>query len=337
MQSNVSFHAVICLLYLRRKNDILNMQINYIEEIHRLRREKNALILAHYYQIPEIQDIADHRGDSLALARYAQQSEADIIVLCGVLFMAETAKILCPDQKVILPDLKAGCSLSDSCPTDDFRAFVEAHPDHTVVSYINTTAEVKALTDIIVTSSNAEHIIKSLPANEKIIFAPDRNLGAYLIKKTGREMLLWDGSCMVHEAFSLEKIQDTLLANPTAKVIAHPESEPHVLNIADFIGSTSALLKYVKKDDADSYIVATEMGIIHQMKKAAPHKTFIDAPVDDNYSCNCSECFYMKMNTMEKLYLCMRDETPEITLPTPLMDKARSSIDRMMSLSVGVS
>ncbi len=265
----------------------LEDNIDYVEEINKLRKEKNAVILAHYYQRPEIQDIADFVGDSLALAQKAATTDADMIVFAGVHFMAETAKILNPSKKVILPDLKAGCSLADSCPPNDFEAFIKQHPNHVVVSYVNTSAEIKALTDIVCTSSNAEKIINSIPKNQPIIFAPDRNLGAYLMKITGREMLLWDGACLVHEAFSIDKILDLYLQNPDAEIIAHPESQEHILKVAKYIGSTAGLLNYVKTSSAQKFIVATEAGILHKMQKEAPNKTFIAAPANEA-NCNCS-------------------------------------------------
>ena len=300
-------------------------------EIKRLKKEKNAVILAHYYQESEIQDLADYVGDSLGLSQQAAKTEADIIVFAGVHFMAETAKILSPHKKVLLPDLKAGCSLADSCPPDLFSKFKEKYPDHLVVSYINCTAEIKTLTDICCTSTNAVHVINSIPLDQKIIFAPDINLGKYLVKKTGRDMVLWNGSCMVHEIFSHEKIVKLRLRHPKAKFIAHPECEPHILDMADFIGSTTGLLKYTISDDSEEYIVATEAGILHQMEQKSPHKTFIPAP--PNNHCACNECPHMKRNTLEKLYVCMQYELPEIILPQWVIDQGRSSIDRMLEIS----
>ena len=300
-------------------------------EITRLKKEKNAIILAHYYQESEIQDIADFIGDSLGLSQKAASTSADIIVFAGVHFMAETAKMLSPEKKVLLPDLKAGCSLADSCPPHIFRKFKEKHPDHVVVSYINCTAELKTLTDICCTSTNAVQVINSIPEDKEIIFAPDKNLGAYLIKKTGRDMIVWNGTCMVHEIFSHEKITKLRLRHPKAKFIAHPECEPHLLEIADYIGSTSGLLKYTKDNPADEFIVATEVGIIHQMQKASPHKTFIPAP--PNNTCACNECPHMKRNTMEKLYLCMEYEQPEILLEDWVIEKGVESINRMLAIS----
>jgi quinolinate synthase len=308
--------------------------LDLFEEIEKLKEEKNAIILAHYYQEPDIQDIADYIGDSLGLSQEAAKTDADIIVFAGVHFMAETAKMLSPEKKVLLPDLKAGCSLADSAPAPLFRKWKEKYPDHVVVSYINCTAEFKTMTDICCTSSNAVHVIKSIPEDKPIIFAPDRNLGQYLIKKTGREMVLWNGTCMVHEIFSDEKITKLLLRHPDAKFIAHPECEAHILEKADFIGSTSKLLNYTKESEAQEFIVATESGIIYQMQKASPEKTFIPAP--PNNTCACNECPHMRRNTLEKLYLCMKFEVPEITLPQWVIEQGRASIDRMMDISAKV-
>jgi len=305
--------------------------LDLFREIEELKKEKNAVILAHYYQEPDIQDVADYIGDSLGLAQEAAKTKAEMIVFAGVHFMAETAKILNPDKKVLLPDLKAGCSLADSAPAPLFRAFKEKHPDHIVISYINCTAEIKALSDIICTSSNAQKIVESLPEEQKIIFAPDRNLGAYLIKKTGRDMVLWEGSCMVHEIFSLEKITRLKVRHPNAKLIAHPECEEPVLRLADFIGSTTALLKYSKTDIAQEYIVATEAGILHQMQLESPGKTFIPAPPNNN--CACNDCPHMKLNTLEKLYLCMQYEQPELIMDEDIRKAARKPIDRMLEIS----
>lgn len=312
--------------------DIPTHKIDYVAEINRLRKEKNAVILAHYYQIPEIQDIADFVGDSLSLAQEAAQTDADIIVFAGVHFMAETAKILNPTKTVVLPDFNAGCSLADSCPPQEFEPFVKAHPNHLVVSYVNTSAEIKALTDIVCTSSNAKKIIDSIPKETPIIFAPDRNLGDWLIRKTGRDMLLWDGACLVHEAFSMDKILALHKENPKAEIIAHPESERHLLKVAKYVGSTSGLLKYVQESKSKAFIVATEVGILHKMQQLAPDKILIPAPVEDS-SCNCSECEFMKMNTMRKLYLCMQYEQPEITIEEKLRVKALKSIERMLEIS----
>jgi quinolinate synthase len=310
----------------------IQKDVDYIKEINKLRKEKNAVILAHYYQEDAIQDIADFVGDSLALAQKAATTDAEIIVFAGVHFMAETAKILNPNKKVVLPDLKAGCSLADSCPPNEFEAFKKKHPNHLVVSYVNTSAEIKALTDIVCTSSNAEKIINSIPKNQPIIFAPDRNLGAWLIKKTGRDMLLWDGACMVHEAFSIDKILALYAENPDAEIIAHPESQDHLLKVAKYVGSTSGLLNYVKTSKSKKFIIATEVGILHEMRQQSPDKILIPAPVDDD-NCNCSECFYMKMNTMKKLYLCLKHELPNVEVETELSKKALVSIERMLQLS----
>ncbi|MBL7794250.1 MAG: quinolinate synthase NadA [Saprospiraceae bacterium] len=305
--------------------------LDLFEEIQKLKKEKNAIILAHYYQESEIQDIADYIGDSLGLSQKAASTDADMIVFAGVHFMAETAKMLSPHKKVLLPDLKAGCSLADSCPAPLFRQFKEKHPGHVVVSYINCTAELKTLTDICCTSTNAVQIIESIPKDQPIIFAPDINLGRYLVKKTGRDMVLWNGSCMVHEIFSLEKITKLKQRHPNAKFIAHPECETKVLDLADFIGSTTGLLKYTINNEATEFIVATESGILHQMEKASPHKTFIPAP--PNNACACNECPHMKRNTLEKLYVCMKYEQPEIILPQWVIDEGRACIDRMLDIS----
>ncbi|MGV3764918.1 MAG: quinolinate synthase NadA [Chitinophagaceae bacterium] len=305
--------------------------LDLFAEIEKLKKEKNAILLAHYYQEPDIQDVADYIGDSLGLAQQAEKTNADIIVFAGVHFMAETAKILNPSKKVLLPDLNAGCSLADSAPPELFKAFKQKYPDHLVISYINCSAGIKALSDIICTSSNAEKIVESLPKDQKIIFAPDKNLGAYLVKKTGRDMVLWNGACMVHEIFSLEKITKLKQRHPNAKIIAHPECEEPILRVADHIGSTTGLLKYTQTDSAMEYIVATETGILHQMQKESPHKTFIPAP--PNNSCACNDCPHMKLNTLEKLYLCMKYETPEITMDEQLRLAAKKPIDRMLEIS----
>lgn len=305
--------------------------LDLFEEIERLKKEKNAIILAHYYQEAEIQDIADYIGDSLGLSQQAAKTDADIIVFAGVHFMAETAKMLSPSKKVLLPDLKAGCSLADSCPPHLFRKFKEKYPDHVVVSYINCTAELKTLTDICCTSTNAVQVIESIPKDKGIIFAPDINLGRYLVKKTGRDMVLWNGSCMVHEIFSGEKITKLMLRHPEAKFIAHPECEAHILDKADYIGSTSGLLKYTQENEAKEFIVATESGILHQMQKASPDKMFIPAP--PNNTCACNECPHMRLNTLEKLYLCMKHELPEIELPEWVIEQGVPSIDRMLEVS----
>ncbi|MDE5876621.1 MAG: quinolinate synthase NadA [Muribaculaceae bacterium] len=303
------------------------------EEIARLKREKNALIMAHYYQRDEIQEIADFIGDSLALARQAALTDADIIVMCGVHFMGETAKILCPDKKVLVPDTAAGCSLADSCDPEEFRAFVEAHPDHTVISYVNTSAAVKALTDIVVTSGNARRIIESLPADEKIIFGPDRNLGDYINRVSGRNMTLWNGACHVHDRFSLDKIMEMKRANPEAKILVHPECRRPLQLLADKVGSTAALLDFARTDSAPVYIVVTESGILFEMRKKCPDKTFLAAPADDS-ECQCNECDYMKLNTLEKVYRALRDETPEIIVDEETAEKARRPIERMLELSL---
>ncbi|MBL0023794.1 MAG: quinolinate synthase NadA [Saprospiraceae bacterium] len=318
------------------KNGFLDLNIDptldLIDEINKLKKEKNAIILAHYYQESEIQDVADYIGDSLGLSQKAESTEADMIVFAGVHFMAETAKMLNPSKKVVLPDLKAGCSLADSCPPAIFKKFKEKYPDHVVVSYINCTAEIKTLTDICCTSSNAEAVINSVPKNKGIIFAPDRNLGAYLIKKTGRDMILWNGACMVHEIFSHEKITKLMIRYPNAKFIAHPECEAHILDKAHFIGSTTQLLKFTQNDPSDTFIVATEAGILHQMELASPEKTFVPAPPNNN--CACNDCPHMKRNTMEKLYLSMKYELPEIILEDLVIEKGRKCIDRMLEISV---
>lgn len=309
----------------------LDPTLDLFAELEKLKKEKNAVILAHYYQEPDIQDVADYIGDSLGLAQNAAKTEADIIVFAGVHFMAETAKILNPEKKVLLPDLKAGCSLSDSAPPALFKAFKDKHPDHIVITYINCSAGMKALSDIICTSSNAQKIVESLPADQKIIFAPDKNLGAYINKVTGRNMVLWNGACMVHEIFSLEKITKLKIRHPKAKLLAHPECEEPILAIADYVGSTTGILKYSQTDDTQEYIVATESGILHQMEKASPHKTFIPAP--PNNACACNDCPYMKLNTLEKLYLCLKYETPEILMDEQLRLAARRPIDRMLEIS----
>ena len=305
--------------------------LDLFHEIERLKKEKKAIILAHYYQEPDIQDVADYIGDSLGLAQQAEKTDADIIVFAGVHFMAETAKILNPTKKVLIPDLKAGCSLSDSCPPPLFRKFKEQHPDHKVVSYINCSAGIKALSDVICTSSNAKIIVESFPPEQPLIFAPDKNLGAYINKVTGRNMLLWNGACMVHEIFSLEKIAQLKMRHPDAKLIAHPECEDPILKIADYIGSTTQLLNYTRKDSATSFIVATETGILHQMMKDSPGKTFIPAPPDN--ACACNDCPHMKLNTLEKLYLCMEYELPEIVMDEGLRLAALKPIQQMLEIS----
>jgi quinolinate synthase len=309
----------------------IDPELDLFAEIEKLKKEKNAILLAHYYQEPDIQDVADYIGDSLGLAQKAEQTDADIIVFAGVHFMAETAKILNPSKKVLLPDLNAGCSLSDSAPPPLFKLFKDKHPGHLVITYINCSAGIKALSDIICTSSNAQKIVESLSVDQPLIFAPDRNLGAYINKQTGRNMVLWNGACMVHEIFSLEKITKLKIRHPKAKVIAHPECEAPVLAIADYIGSTTGLLKFAQKDDAQEFIVVTETGILHQMQKTSPHKTFIPAP--PNNSCACNDCPHMKLNTLEKLYLCMKYELPEITMDEQLRLAAKKPIDRMLEIS----
>ncbi|MCS7075035.1 MAG: quinolinate synthase NadA, partial [Bacteroidia bacterium] len=302
--------------------------VDLFAEIAKIKSEKNAVILAHYYQDPDIQDIADYIGDSLGLAQQAAKTTADIILFCGVHFMAETAKILSPTKKVILPDLNAGCSLSDSCPAPVFAKFKEKYPDHIVISYVNCSAELKALCDVIVTSSNAVHIVNSFPPEQKIIFAPDKNLGSYINRITGRNMLLWDGACMVHEIFSRKKIEAVMEQNPTAELIAHPECEQPVLELASYIGSTTNLLNYVIQSPHNEFIVATEPGILHQMQKAAPNKKLIPAP--SNQSCACNNCPHMKLNTLEKVYICLKYELPELTLSDDLIEKARKPILKML-------
>jgi quinolinate synthase len=309
----------------------IDPSLNLFEEIKSLKKEKNAILLAHYYQNNDIQDIADYIGDSLGLAQQAEKTTADIILFAGVHFMAETAKILNPGKKVLIPDLKAGCSLADSCPPQKFAEFKKQHPDHVVITYINCTAEIKALSDIICTSSNAVQIVESLSKDQKIIFAPDKNLGAYINKKTGRNMVLWKGSCMVHEIFSLEKLIKLKVQHPTAKVIAHPECEAEILEYADFIGSTTALLNYSKLSNDKEFIVLTETGILHQMQKASPDKTFIPAP--PNNSCACNDCPYMKLNTLEKIYIALKYEQPELIMDKELMEKAKAPMVRMLDLS----
>jgi quinolinate synthase len=312
-------------------NEPIPEGISLEAEILRLKEEKNAVLLAHYYQEDAIQELADYLGDSLYLAQAAKEVKEDVIVFAGVHFMAETAKIINPSKKVLLPDLKAGCSLADSCPPTDFKKFKEQHPDAVVVTYINCSAEIKALSDIVCTSSNALSVIESIPKETPIIFAPDKNLGRYLIKETGRDMILWEGSCLVHEAFSFDRIVALAQEHPTADFIAHPESESQVLDIAKYVGSTSGLLNYAQESQATSFIVATEAGILHEMKKRCPGKTFIPAPVEDE-SCACSECAYMKLNTLEKLYNCLRFELPEIQLDSQLIAAAKAPIDRMLAL-----
>ncbi len=309
----------------------VNPTLDLFEEIERLKKEKNAVILAHYYQDTDIQDIADYIGDSLGLSQQAASTNADMIVFAGVHFMAETAKILSPQKKVVIPDLRAGCSLADACPADEFERFKAKYPNHVVITYVNSSAEVKTLTDICCTSTNAVQVIESVPKEQPIIFAPDRNLGRYLMKKTGRNMVLWNGTCMVHEIFSLEKITRLKEQHPNAEFIAHPECEEAILEMADFIGSTTGLLKYTMRSRAKEFIVATEPGILHQMQLKSPDKTFIPAP--PNNSCACNDCPHMKLNTLEKLYLCMEYEEPEVVLSRQVIEKARKPIERMLQIS----
>jgi quinolinate synthase len=305
--------------------------LDLFDEIEKLKKEKNAVILAHYYQDGDIQDIADYIGDSLGLSQQAAKTDADIIVFAGVHFMAETAKILSPQKKVLLPDVKAGCSLADSCPPHLFRKFKENYPDHLVITYVNCTAELKALSDIVCTSSNAVQIVESLPADQKIIFGPDKNLGAYVAKKTGRDLVLWNGACMVHEIFSREKITKLKERHPNAKILAHPECEEVILKMADYIGSTTGILKYATKSPEKEFIVATEAGILHEMQKQNPDKVFIPAPPNNN--CACNDCPHMKRNTLEKLYLCLKNEMPEVTVPQDIIAKAVKPIERMLDIS----
>ncbi|EKB58715.1 quinolinate synthase NadA [Bergeyella zoohelcum] len=303
------------------------------QKILQLKKEKNAVILAHYYQEFEIQDVADYVGDSLGLSQVAAEVEADIILFAGVHFMAETAKILNPNKKVILPDLNAGCSLADSCPPEEFAKFKEKYPEHLVVTYVNCSAEIKSMTDIVCTSSNALKIINSIPKEQPIIFAPDKNLGKYIIGETGREMVLWDGACVVHEAFSLEKLINLCKEHPDAKIVAHPESETHILKTAHYIGSTAGMIEFVKKDPNQKFIIATEAGILHKMSQAVPEKTLIPAPAHEDNTCACSECMYMKVNTLQKVYDCLLNETPEIHVPKEIREKALVPIERMLALS----
>ena len=305
--------------------------MNYRKEILKLKKEKNAVILAHYYQVPEIQDIADYVGDSLGLSQQASQADAKLIVFAGVHFMAETAKILSPDTKVLLPDLEAGCSLADSCPPKEFAAFKAKHPDHIVISYINCSAAIKTMSDVICTSGNAKEIVDSFPEDQKIIFAPDKNLGAYINSISGRDMVLWDGTCEVHDVLNTEAIIKLKIDHPDAKLIAHPECKGQVLELADYVGSTTAMLNFTKSDDSKKYIVATETGILHQMSKNSPEKEFIIVPTDE--TCSCNDCPYMKLNTMEKLYKCMLNETPEITLDEETIKQAVDPINRMLDIS----
>jgi len=312
-------------------DEYIDPSLDLFTEIDKLKKEKNAVILAHYYQEPDIQDIADYIGDSLGLSQQAAKTDADIIVFAGVHFMAETAKILSPSKKVLLPDIKAGCSLADSCPPHLFKKFKEQYPDHLVITYVNCTAELKAMSDIVCTSSNAVGIVESLPKDQKIIFGPDKNLGAYVAKKTGRDLVLWNGACMVHEIFSREKITKLKERHPSAKLLAHPECEDVILKMADYIGSTTGILKYASKHQDKEFIVATEAGIIHQMQKENPEKVFIPAPPNNN--CACNDCPHMKRNTLEKLYLCIKNELPEIYVPQHIIDRAVKPIERMLEIS----
>ncbi|WP_298550194.1 quinolinate synthase NadA [uncultured Algibacter sp.] len=307
--------------------------MDLVKEIQRLKKEKNAVILAHYYQVPEIQDIADYVGDSLGLSQKAAETDADIIVFAGVHFMAETAKILNPTKTVVLPDLEAGCSLADSCPPDAFEEFTKAHPNHVVITYVNCSAEIKALSDIVCTSSNALKIVESIPKETPIIFAPDRNLGKYIINETGRDMLLWDGSCIVHEAFSMDKLIELHKKYPDYKIIAHPESETHILDTATYIGSTSGMINYVKEHQDQKFIVATEAGILHKMQQEMPNTELVPAPAKEDNTCACSECHFMKMNTLQKLYDCLLNESPQINVEEAIQERALLPIERMLELS----
>lgn len=306
---------------------------DFVTEIRKLKKEKNAVILAHYYQEPAIQEIADYVGDSLGLSQKAAAVDADIILFAGVHFMAETAKILNPDKKVILPDLNAGCSLAESCDPEELKKLKDAHPNHVVITYVNASAEVKALSDLVCTSSNAKKIVESVPKDKPIIFAPDKNLGKYIQKITGREMLLWDGACIVHEAFSIDKLLHLASKHPDAKIIAHPESEAHILKTADYIGSTAGMIKFVEKDPSKKFIVATEAGILHEMQKKVPGKELIPAPAVEDNTCACSECAFMKMNTLKKLYLCLKYEQPEVNVPEDIRQKALVAVNRMLEIS----
>lgn len=302
-------------------------------EIIRLKKEKNVVLLAHYYQTPEIQDLADYVGDSLGLSQQAAQTKADIIAFAGVHFMAETAKILNPEKKVLLPDLKAGCSLAESAQPDLFREFLKRYPDHKVVTYINCSAEIKTMSDVICTSANAEKIVNSFRKDQPLIFAPDKNLGRYIMSKTGRDMVLWDGACIVHEAFAIDKLLELHKQHPNAKIVAHPESEDHILKVAHFVGSTTGMINFVKNDPAQEFIIATEAGILHQMSKEVPRKSLIPAPSNEDNTCACSECHFMKMNTLEKLYLCLKYEQPEVDVPKHIREKALLPIQRMLDIS----
>jgi len=320
-------------LFLLNYNQIVLIKMDLVKEIKRLKKEKNAVILAHYYQVPEIQDIADYVGDSLQLSQKAAETDADIIVFAGVHFMAETAKILNPTKTVVLPDLKAGCSLADSCPPEAFEKFTKAHPDHVVITYVNCSAEIKALSDIVCTSSNALKIVNSVPKDTPIIFAPDKNLGKYIISQTGRDMLLWDGSCIVHEAFSIDKLIALHKKYPDHKIIAHPESETHILDTAAYIGSTSGMINFVKEHPQEKFIVATEAGILHKMQQEMPNTELVPAPAKEDNTCACSECHFMKMNTLQKLYDCLLNESPQIEVAEHIRKRALLPIERMLELS----
>lgn len=306
---------------------------DYFDKINQLKKEKNAIILAHYYQFPEIQDIADYVGDSLGLSQEAAKVEADMIVFAGVHFMAETAKIINPSKKVVIPDFAAGCSLADSCPADKLQALKDQYPDHIVITYINASAEVKAISDLVCTSSNAIKIVNSVPKDQKIIFAPDKNLGKYIMSQTGRDMILWDGACIVHEAFSIEKLLKLHQKHPKATIIAHPESETHILDTAKYIGSTSGMINYVKEHPSEEFIVATEAGILHEMQKEVPEAVLIPAPSKEDNTCACSECGFMRVNTLEKLYKCMKDESPEVFVSDQIRERALVPIHRMLEIS----
>lgn len=321
------------IIFMRKMIESKEDKVALQQEIRTLAREKNALILAHYYQTPEIQEVADFIGDSLDLSRKAKEANQEIIVFSGVKFMAETAKILNPEKKVLLPDLSAGCSLADNCPPNEFKKFLDIYPDHVVVTYINCSAEIKAMSDVICTSSNAEAIISRIPADKKIIFAPDANLGRYVMKITNRDMQLWQGACIVHEAFSIEKLINLMKENPGARMVAHPESEDHILKVADFVGSTKKMIDFVKNSRYDSFIIATEAGILYQMQKEAPEKKLIAAPTNEDNTCACSECAFMKINTLEKLYNCLLNESPVIELNENLIKKASVPLEKMLAWS----
>lgn len=307
--------------------------LDIVQEVTRLKKEKNAVILAHYYQESAIQEVADYVGDSLGLAIQASKTDAEMIVFAGVLFMAETAKLLNPKRKVLIPDLEAGCSLADSCPPHKFKPFIEAHPDHKVISYINCSAEIKAMSDIICTSSNAVDIVNSFPKDQKLIFAPDKNLGKYVQKVTGRELVLWEGSCIVHEAFSFDKLLKLKIKHPEAQIVAHPESEPHVLDVAHYVGSTSKMMNYIENSSASTFIVGTEVGLLHELGKRVPDKTLIPLPINEDNTCACSECAFMKLNTLEKLYRCLKKETPEVDVNPDIFERAKAPLVKMINFS----